>query len=139
MKVTITGGMSHISIPSILDYFFKNYKIQAVIIFSKVSSEMSMAFQEASLTSLTSSRWSMYLSHSRPYPALLCLSHGQAQVEGGFSINKEIAGLNFCQDNIIARRAIEDHWMWRLVQESLHLPLMPKIGKCISFRFECCV
>ena len=40
---------------------------------------------------------------------VLCLSHGQAQVEGGFSINKDLAGLNFSEDSIVSRRVVEDH------------------------------
>ena len=40
---------------------------------------------------------------------LLLLSHGQASVEGGFSVNKEIATSNLMKHDLIARRAIKDH------------------------------
>ena len=40
---------------------------------------------------------------------LLLLSHGQASVEWGFSVNKEIATSNLMEHNLIARRVIKDH------------------------------
>ena len=40
---------------------------------------------------------------------LLFLSHGQASVERGFSVNKEIATSNLMEHNLIARRVIKDH------------------------------
>ncbi|XP_034024604.1 uncharacterized protein LOC117508867 [Thalassophryne amazonica] len=52
---------------------------------------------------------------SRPYPAawgfcqkLLLLSHGQASVERGFSINKEILTKNLQEDTIVAQKLICD-------------------------------
>ena len=40
---------------------------------------------------------------------LLLLSHGQASVERGFSVNKEIATSNLMEHNLIARRGIKNH------------------------------
>ena len=40
---------------------------------------------------------------------LLLLSHGQASVERGFSVNKEIATSNLMEHNLIAHRVIKDH------------------------------
>ena len=40
---------------------------------------------------------------------LLCLSHGQAEVERGFSINKETTAVNIKEKKLISRRAILDH------------------------------
>lgn len=40
---------------------------------------------------------------------LLILSHGQASVERGFSINKEISVENMSHKTLISRRAIKDH------------------------------
>ena len=40
---------------------------------------------------------------------LLMLSHGQAPVERGFSINKDVSVENLSEHNLIARRIIKDH------------------------------
>jgi len=40
---------------------------------------------------------------------LLLLSHGQASVEHGFSINKEISVENMAEQTLIAQRVIKDH------------------------------
>ena len=40
---------------------------------------------------------------------LLFLSHGQASVERGFSINKEISVENMAEQTLIAQRVIKDH------------------------------
>ena len=40
---------------------------------------------------------------------LLFLSHGQASVERGFSVNKEIATSNLMEHYLIAHRVIKDH------------------------------
>ena len=40
---------------------------------------------------------------------LLLLSHGQASVEQGFFVNKEITTLNLMEHNLVARRVIKDH------------------------------
>ncbi|GFR96068.1 peptidase M20 domain-containing protein 2 [Elysia marginata] len=40
---------------------------------------------------------------------LLLLSHGQAQVERGFSQNKEVSSVNMKERTVIAKRAIIDH------------------------------
>lgn len=40
---------------------------------------------------------------------ILLLSHGQAQVERGFSVNKEISTTNISQKTLVARRIIKDH------------------------------
>ena len=37
------------------------------------------------------------------------MSHGQASVEWGFSVNKEIATSNLMEHNLIARRVIKAH------------------------------
>ena len=41
--------------------------------------------------------------------SLLLLSHGQAQVEWGFSVNKEAMTINMLERTLIAKRAICDH------------------------------
>ena len=50
---------------------------------------------------------------SQPYPELwgfcqkiLLLSHGQATVERGFSINKEVETVNLKEDTVIAQRLV---------------------------------
>ena len=40
---------------------------------------------------------------------LLLLSHGQASIERGFSLNKEASGVNVERDTLSARRVIKDH------------------------------
>jgi len=40
---------------------------------------------------------------------ILCLSHGQAQVERGFSINKEISCTNLKHKTLVAKRLVSDH------------------------------
>ena len=40
---------------------------------------------------------------------LLLLSHGQAAVERGFSINKEISDTNMQTKTLISRRIVKDH------------------------------
>ncbi|KAK3788927.1 hypothetical protein RRG08_010176 [Elysia crispata] len=41
---------------------------------------------------------------------LLLLSHGQASVERGFSINKECSDVNLSEKSLVARRQIKDHF-----------------------------
>ena len=40
---------------------------------------------------------------------LLLLSHGQASVEHGFSINKQMERTNMCHETFIAERIVNDH------------------------------
>ena len=40
---------------------------------------------------------------------LLLLSHGQASVERGFSINKDVSDTNIKGTNLVARRVVKDH------------------------------
>ena len=40
---------------------------------------------------------------------LLLLSHGQASVERGFSINKQMERTNMCHETFIAERIVHDH------------------------------
>ena len=40
---------------------------------------------------------------------LLLLSHGQASVERGFSINKQMERGNLCEETFIAQRLVNDH------------------------------
>ena len=40
---------------------------------------------------------------------LLLLSHGQASVERGFSINKQMERTNMCHETFIAERIVNDH------------------------------
>ena len=40
---------------------------------------------------------------------ILTLSHGQASVEHGFSINKSILDVNMKPESIVARKCIQDH------------------------------
>ena len=53
---------------------------------------------------------------SEPYPdlwafcqKLLILSHGQASVERGFSVNKEVEATNIMGDTVVARRLVCDY------------------------------
>lgn len=54
-------------------------------------------------------------SAMKPYPELwgffkkqLILSHGQATVERGFSINKEVESDNILEDTVVTRRLVCD-------------------------------
>jgi len=50
--------------------------------------------------------------HTKAWPVvkmLLVLSHGQATVEKGFSINKEVVVENQLLESLVARRIIKDH------------------------------
>ena len=40
---------------------------------------------------------------------LLLLSHGQASVERGFSVNKQMERANLCEETFIAQRLVNDH------------------------------
>ena len=40
--------------------------------------------------------------------ALLLLSHGQARVEGGFSVNSNVSTTNMQEDTLVARRMVKD-------------------------------
>ena len=40
---------------------------------------------------------------------LVLLSHGQASVERGFSINKQMERTNMCHETFIAERIVNDH------------------------------
>ena len=40
---------------------------------------------------------------------ILTLSHGNASVERGFSINKNLVDVNMSQESIIAQRMVKDH------------------------------
>ena len=40
---------------------------------------------------------------------LLVLSHGQASVERGFSVNKETSADNISQRTLVAKRVVYDH------------------------------
>ena len=40
---------------------------------------------------------------------LLLLSHGQASVERGFSVNKQMERANLCEDTFVAQRIVNDH------------------------------
>lgn len=46
---------------------------------------------------------------SYPEQSLLLLSHGQAEVERGFSTNKEVETCNMAEDTVITQRLICDH------------------------------
>ena len=56
---------------------------------------------------------------------VFCISHGQASVERGFSINKNIAQHNMEEDTFVSRRLIKDHLLTKIVfyQQSLKLRL----------------
>lgn len=78
---------------------------------------------------------------SRPYPAawgfcqkLLLLSHGQASVERGFSVNKEILTENIQEDTIVARRLICDFVAMHggVTQVPLTKELMASVGAARS-------
>ena len=40
---------------------------------------------------------------------LLLLSHGQASVERGFSVNKQMERANLCEETFVAQRIVNDH------------------------------
>ncbi|KAL8602788.1 hypothetical protein ACOMHN_055171 [Nucella lapillus] len=61
---------------------------------------------------------------------LLLLSHGQATVERGFSINKETTADNLSQIGLIARRQIIDHT--RLAGGVLQVPINKELLTCAS-------
>ena len=42
---------------------------------------------------------------------VIMMSHGQAQVERGFSTNEKISEVNQSEESLIARRAVKDHIM----------------------------
>ena len=43
------------------------------------------------------------------FKLLLCLSHGQASVERGFSVNSNLLVENMHEDSLIAQRISHDH------------------------------
>ena len=43
------------------------------------------------------------------FKLLLCLSHGQASVERGFSVNSNLLVENMHEDSLIAQRIVQDH------------------------------
>lgn len=54
----------------------------------------------------------MFICHKKAWPVvqkLLVLSHGQATVERGFSVNKELVVENQQLQSLVARRIIKDH------------------------------
>ncbi|XP_065121844.1 uncharacterized protein [Paramisgurnus dabryanus] len=78
---------------------------------------------------------------SHPYPAawdfcqnLLLLSHGQATVERGFSINKEVETENMQEDTIVAHRLICDFVVMHggVTQVPLTKELMASVGAARS-------
>ncbi|XP_072562663.1 uncharacterized protein [Paramormyrops kingsleyae] len=78
---------------------------------------------------------------SRPYPAawdfcqkLLLLSHGQASVERGFSINKEVETENMQEHTIVAQRLICDYVAMHggITQVPLTKELMASVGAARS-------
>ena len=40
---------------------------------------------------------------------ILCLNHGQAAVERGFSVNKNLLQVNITEASVVAQRIIYDH------------------------------
>ena len=56
---------------------------------------------------------------------MLCLSHGQASVDRGFSVNNNLLVENMHEDNLIAQRIIHDH-MKSLKLEAYEV----KVTKC---------
>ncbi|XP_041865260.1 uncharacterized protein LOC121654920 [Melanotaenia boesemani] len=78
---------------------------------------------------------------SRPYPAawdfcqkLLLLSHGQASVERGFSVNKEVESENMQEDTIVTHRLICDYVAMHggVTQVPLTKELMAAVGAARS-------
>ena len=53
--------------------------------------------------------WSQFSNLKNVFQILLIISHGQAQVERGFSTNKQLLDHNMFRDTLIAQRIIEDH------------------------------
>ncbi len=75
---------------------------------------------------------------SQPYPQLcafirnlLLLSHGQAMVERGFSINKQAETCNIQKDTVIAQRVVCDY------VSAITCPCMGVLPRCPSHQSSC--
>lgn len=67
---------------------------------------------------------------------LLMLSHGQATVERGFSINKEVETCNMDEETVVAQRLICDYV--RVYGEVTQLPLTKELlNYCATARTRC--
>ena len=63
---------------------------------------------------------------------LLTLSHGQAAVERGFSVNQSILETNMQKDSIVAKKLVRDHMLaLSLIPESFVIA-KPLITSCLS-------
>ena len=50
---------------------------------------------------------------------ILCLKHGQAAVERGFNINKNLLQVNMTEVSIVAQRIIYDTWLLKIYNHKL--------------------
>ena len=83
---------------------------------NSVLTTSSAAFQSFSVTSdRLDTFFSQHINHTEfsnlwtVMRGLLILSHGQAQVERGFSVNKEVMCVNMLERTVVAKRLICDH------------------------------
>ena len=62
---------------------------------------------------------------------ILTLSHGHVQVEGGFSVNKNVLRCNMSQDTIVALRIVNDqlNYAGDILKVSITSDLMKSVGK----------
>ena len=62
---------------------------------------------------------------------ILTLSHGHVQVEGGFSVNKNVLRCNMSQDTIVALRIVNDqlNYAGDILKDSITSDLMKSVGK----------
>ena len=63
---------------------------------------------------------------------ILTLSHGQAAVERGFSVNKSILENNMKEDSIVARKLIRDHMLAHSLSPESFIITKPLISSCLS-------
>ena len=70
--------------------------------FNKSSDRVDLFFGKYINTSEYEQMWCVF-------KLLLCLSHGQASVERGFSVNSNLLVENMHEDSLIAQRIVQDH------------------------------
>ncbi|XP_072571938.1 uncharacterized protein [Paramormyrops kingsleyae] len=98
-----------------------------------------LPFLPKDLTELMMKRLDIFLSSAmEPYPELwafckklLLLSHGQATVERGFSINKEVESDNMQEDTVVTQRLVCDYIIQHggVTQVPLSKPLLESVAK----------
>ena len=69
---------------------------------NKISDRVNLFFGKYINTSEYEQMWCVF-------KLLLCLSHGQASVERGFSVHSDLLVENMHEDSLIAQRIVQDH------------------------------